>query len=137
MTVDRGFDVERVLALNVSLLQTKYSAPADRAAFFQRLFGEGGDCAGSASGVAGFRASLSGETWINLTSRENETRPMAEWPASNIRFISPEILSDDPCESARRRTFEERDRKSKVAIISAKLAQRLWGSEKSYWPQAE
>ena len=36
MTVDKGFQVDRVLAMNLSLLSSKYPQPAERAAFFQR-----------------------------------------------------------------------------------------------------
>jgi putative ABC transport system permease protein len=37
MSVDKGFQVERVLAMNVSLLSTKYPKPAERNSFFQRV----------------------------------------------------------------------------------------------------
>ena len=36
MTVDKGFQVDRVLAMNLSLLSSKYPQPAEQAAFFQR-----------------------------------------------------------------------------------------------------
>jgi len=96
---------------------------------FQRLLEKAATVPGVRAASLVSALPLSGETWINLTSRENETRPMAEWPASNIRFISPEYFQTIHVNLRDGRTFEERDRKSKVAIISAKLAQRLWGSE--------
>ena len=57
MTVDKGFQVDRVLAMNLSLLSSKYPQPAERAAFFQRALDTAarllaGMAAGALSAVA-------------------------------------------------------------------------------------
>jgi predicted permease len=129
MTTDRGFAVERVLALDVSLLPSKYKGDAPRSAFFDRLLQKAVALPGVQSASITSALPLSGETWIDLIERENETRPPTELPASNVRFISPEYFSTLRVQMRDGRNFEERDRQSKVAIISASLAKRLWGDE--------
>ena len=129
VNVDRGFQVDRVLALDLSLLQTKYSEPPQRTAFFDRLLQKAAALPGVQSISLTSALPLSGEQWIDLISREKETRPLSELPASNVRFISPAYFRTLGVELRDGRVFEERDRNSKVAIISASLAKRLWGDE--------
>lgn len=129
ITTDRGFAVERVLALDVSLLPKKYNDNPLKSAFFDRLLLKAAALPGVQSASITSTLPLSGENWIDLVQREKETRPMNELPASNVRFISPEYFETLRVRLRDGRNFEERDRKNKVAIISASLAKRLWGDE--------
>ncbi|HXA51348.1 MAG TPA: ADOP family duplicated permease, partial [Candidatus Acidoferrum sp.] len=129
ITTDRGFAVERVLALEVSLLPKKYNDNPLKTAFFDRLLLKAAALPGVQSASITSTLPLSGENWIDLIKREKETRPPSELPASNVRFISPEYFRTLRVQLRDGRNFEERDRKSKVAIISASLAKRLWGEE--------
>jgi predicted permease len=70
-----------------------------------------------------------GETWIDIVGTEHDTRPMVELPSTNVRFISPGYFETLAVSLRDGRDFEERDRSRTVAIISASLAQRLWGRE--------
>jgi putative ABC transport system permease protein len=70
-----------------------------------------------------------GETWIDIVGTEHDTRPMVELPTTNVRFISPGYFRTLAVNLRDGRDFEERDRPRKVVIISASLAQRLWGRE--------
>jgi len=129
MTVDRGFQVERILAIDVSMLESKYGEVPRRAAFFDRLLQKANSLPGVQIASITSALPLSGEQFIDLISREKETRPQSELPASNIRFISPEYFRTLAVPLKDGRIFEERDRKAKVAIISACLGKRLWGDE--------
>jgi predicted permease len=129
MSMDKGFQVDRVLAMNLSLLSTKYPKPAEQTAFFQRVL----EKAGAVPGVQ--RASLvsvlplTGETWIDIVGAEYDTRPLVELPSTNVRFVSPGYFQTLAIRLRAGRDFEERDRSRRVAIISASLAQRLWGQD--------
>jgi predicted permease len=72
---------------------------------------------------------LMGETWIDIVGKEHDTRPMVELPSTNVRFISPGYFQTLRVGLRDGRDFKEQDRNRKVTIISASLAQRLWGSE--------
>ncbi|MBS1856195.1 MAG: ABC transporter permease [Acidobacteria bacterium] len=127
MNVDRGFQVDRLLAVDVSLLESKYKEPEQRTEFFDRLLPAIAALPGVQSASMTSTLPLTGEDWIDLVGRENETRPPTELPASNVRFISPGYFSTLGIALRDGRPFEDRDRKAKVVIISASLAKRLWG----------
>jgi predicted permease len=129
MNVNPGFQVERVLAVHVSLLQSKYGKQTDQAAFFARLLDKAAAIPGVQSTSLVSTIPLSGEAWIDLIAKEHDTRPMTELPTANVRVISPEYFQTLRAKLRDGRSFEDRDRKEKVAIVSASLAQRLWGSE--------
>ena len=129
MAVDKGFQVERVLAMNVSLLSTKYPKPADRNAFFQRVLEKAAIMPGVQNASLVSALPMTGETWIDIVGRENDTRPMVELPTTNVRFVSPGYFRTLAVSLRGGRDFEERDRNRKVAIVSASLARRLWGQD--------
>ena len=129
MSVDKGFQVDRVLAMNLSLLSTKYPKPAERTAFFQRVLEKAAAMPGVQSASLVSALPLMGETWIDIVGTEHDTRPMVELPSTNVRFISPGYFQTLRVGLRDGRDFEEQDRNRKVAIISASLAQRLWGEE--------
>jgi putative ABC transport system permease protein len=127
MSVDKGFDVERVLAINLSLLYTKYPNPPGRVEFFDRLLGKAAAMPGVQGAALVSALPLMGETWIDLVGTEHDTRPAAELPSTNVRFVSPGYFQTLHIGLRDGRDFAQRDRPAKVAIVSAGLAQRLWG----------
>jgi putative ABC transport system permease protein len=129
MSLDRGFQVERVLAMNVSLLSTKYPKPAERNAFFQRVLAKAAAMPGVQSASLVSALPLMGETWIDIVGTEHDTRPMVEQPSTNVRFVSPGYFQTLRVGLRDGRDFEEQDRNRVVCIVSASLAQRLWGKE--------
>jgi len=50
-TIDKGFDVDRVLAVDVRLPEAKYPNPEPRSAFFQRVLDQARGIAGRAGRV--------------------------------------------------------------------------------------
>jgi len=129
MAVDKGFQVDRVLAMNLSLLSTKYPNAPERAAFFQRVLEKAAHMPGVQSASVVSALPLMGETWIDIVGKEHDTRPLVELPSTNVRFISPGYFQTLRVGLGHGRDFEEQDRNRKVAIVSASLAQRLWGPE--------
>ena len=131
MTVDKGFQVERVLAMNVSLLSTKYPKPAARAEFFHRVLEKARGDAGSAECVSGLGAAADGRDVDR--HRRHGARYAASWSncrSTNVRFISPGYFQDAARGIARRARFRRADRTDKVAIVSAGLARRIVGQGK-------
>jgi putative ABC transport system permease protein len=129
MAVDKGFQVDRVLAMNLSLLSTKYPKPAAQAAVFQRVLEKAAAMPGVQSASLVSALPLMGETWIDIVGKEHDTRPLVELPSTNVRFISPGYFQTLAVGLRDGRDFEEQDRSRKVAIVSASLARRLWGTE--------
>ena len=126
MTVDKGFDIERVIALEVSLPSTRYPDVARRSAFYKRMLDQAGTLPGVQSVSLVSALPLEGETWIDIVGTEHDTRPLVEKPSTNVRFISPGYFQTLHIGVAAGRDFQESDRGRKVTIISAGLGQRLW-----------
>jgi predicted permease len=126
MTVDKGFDVERVIALDMSLPSTRYPDDAPRAAFFRRVLDQAAAMPGVQSAALVSALPLEGETWIDIVGTEHDPRPLLERPSTNVRFISPGYFQTLRIALRDGRDFGERDRGRKVTIISAGLAQRIW-----------
>lgn len=126
MTIDKGFNVQRVIAVSVSLPSTGYKQGPQRTAFYDRVLDKAKDLPGVQSVGLVSALPLEGETWIDLVGIEHDTRPMMERPTTNVRFISPGYFTTLRIPMHEGRAFEDADRNRKVAVISAGLAQRLW-----------
>ncbi|MCU1235691.1 MAG: hypothetical protein JWP63_3658, partial [Candidatus Solibacter sp.] len=129
MSVDKGFNVERVLAMNVSMLASKYPKTPARVEFYDRLLQKAAALPGVQNAAMISALPLMGETWIDIVGQEHDTRKPAELPTTNVRFISPGYFQMLHVGLRDGRDFADRDRPAKVAIVSAALAQRLWGKE--------
>ena len=137
MTIDRGFDVERILALDMSLPGLKYTKGTDRSAFYQRLLDR-------AAGLPGVQAvsltsalPLQGETWIDLVGAEKDTRSLMERPSANVRFVAPGYFQTLRVSLKEGRDFGEQDRSRKVVVLSAGLAQKIWPGQDPLGRKAE
>ncbi len=129
VNVNKGFSVEHVLALSISLPSTRYSAADQRNAFFQRVLSQAENLPGVLSVGLVSALPLQGETWIDLVGRENDQRPLFERPKVNVRFISTGYFKTLGIPLLGGRTFEDGDRRKKVAIISHAIAESLWPGE--------
>ena len=126
MTVDKGFDVERVIALDMSLPSTKYPDDAPRAAFFRRVLDKAAAMPGVQALALVSALPLEGETWIDTVETEHDPHPLLERPTANVRFVSPGYFQTLRMTLRDGRDFQEQDQKRKITIISAGLARRLW-----------
>ena len=129
LSVDKGFHIERVLAVNVSLLGSKYAQEPQRAAFFQRALDKAAALPGVQSASIVSALPLQGEIWIDIVGMEHDTRPFLELPSTNVRFISPGYFETLRVPLRDGADFQERDRSRKVCIVSASLAARVWGNQ--------
>ena len=128
ISLDRGFDIERTLAMNVSLLPAKYPKNEQIAEFYRRALEKAAAIPGVQTASLVSALPLTGETWIDIVGIENDTRRPDELPSTNVRFISPGYFKTLRIDLRGGRDFSEQDRGRKPVIISASLAQRLWGA---------
>ncbi|HEY2014910.1 MAG TPA: ABC transporter permease [Bryobacteraceae bacterium] len=126
MTIDKGFDVERVVAVRLSLPSTRYGQGPQRIAFFDRVLNKSKVLPGVQAVGLVSALPLEGETWVNIVGVEHDPRPLMEKPSANVRFVNPGYFPTLHIPMRDGRAFQETDRGRKVAIVSASLAQRLW-----------
>src|SRR5262249_49702913 len=126
LNVDKGFETQSVLTVDLALPSTKYSKETQRDQFFQQLLARMHTISGVRS--VGFITALParGETWLDPLAAEGDVRPALERPIANQRWISPDYFKSLGIPIRRGRAFEESDRGKTVGILSEKTAQRLW-----------
>jgi putative ABC transport system permease protein len=126
LQVDKGFDADRVLTVDVGLAGNLYADPVNREKFFNRLLAK-------VSGIPGVQASgfvtalpTRGETWqdpIYLEGDGSRRHPV------NNRYASPGYFRAMNIAIRNGRAFEESDRERGVAVLSEKAARLLWPGE--------
>jgi predicted permease len=125
-TIPRGFDIERVLAVDVALPGTKYAKEADVTRFFETVLGQARALPGVESAAVSSYLPLQGESWIDIVGTENDQRSDAQLPNANLRFISPGYFRTLHIPLQAGRDFGPVDRNRLTAIISQSLAHKLW-----------
>jgi putative ABC transport system permease protein len=125
-TIPKGFDIERVLAVDVLLPYAKYSKDEDTTRFFSRLLDQAKALPGVEAASISSYLPLRGESWVDILRVENDSRPEAQLPSANLRFISPGYFRTLRIPLRKGRDFETTDQNRKVAVISESLARKLW-----------
>jgi predicted permease len=125
-TIAKGFDIERVLAVDMSLPGTKYAKTEDRTRFFDRVLDQARAMPGVEAAAISSYLPLQGESWVDVIKTENDPRPDSQSPAANLRFVSPGLFRTLRIPLHSGRDFETGDRDRMVAVISESLARKLW-----------
>ena len=130
MQVDRGFAVDRILAVDLQLSRLRYEQDVRDGT---RVYGEILRRLGSVPGIraAGLvqRLPLEGHAFIDGLSRMDDTRPVAERPLANYRMVSPDYPRAMGIAVTRGRMFTEDDRTRRPIAISEQAARVLWPGE--------
>jgi putative ABC transport system permease protein len=131
LAVDPGFRPEHVLAVSIPLPVSRYPAPAQEAAFFQRLLERVRELPGVRSAGAVTDVPLFGGS---STGFDVEGRPLAkpnERPMTEFRSASPGYFQTMGIDLVAGRTFTPDDRADAppVALINETLARRYFGKE--------
>lgn len=137
LNVNQGFETQRLFAATLNLPAAAYYEDQAREKFYRRVVGEIQNVPGVASAAIISQLPLEGETWIDLINRTGGKRPMFELPEANYRFISAAYFRTMGIPILRGRSIAESDRKRNVAVISEKVAERVWPGEnplgKKFW----
>jgi predicted permease len=126
MNVDKGFHAPTVLSARVVIPTTKYAKEEQRNRFHEQVLERLASEPGVLSGAITTALPLTGETWVDAAWVPGDTRPESERPLVNVRFVSPEYLKTMGIPLLAGRTFGTNDRNRNVAILSERLARRLW-----------
>jgi putative ABC transport system permease protein len=131
LRVDPGFSTERVTAVEIAPIASRYPDEKARAALYDRILASARDLPGITSAAWTSALPLTGETWVDLIARIGDMRPSSQKPSANYRFIGPDYFRTLSMPIAKGRAINERDRNRAVvpAVISARAAQTLWPGE--------
>jgi predicted permease len=131
LDVDRGFATEHTLIVSPTVPATY--RPAEVGAFFDRAVNTLRALPGVRSADAVNRPPLAGESSVNDVSIDGSKEPALEAGSRqlvevNDRFVSDEYFLTAGIPLLRGRGFEPADRDRNVAVISARLAAKLFPS---------
>jgi putative ABC transport system permease protein len=125
LNVDKGFDVDRVLTVDVGLAGQRYAEDVNRERFFDRLLANLSTQPGVQA--SGFITQLPtrGQNWNDPIYLENKSRRHVV----DNRYASPGYFRAMNIGVRHGRLFEESDRGHGVAVLSEKAAKLLWPEE--------
>ena len=126
LQVERGFNTERVVALDLELPATRYPTQPDRVRFVDQLLESLQTVSVvEASGVVQ-KLPLEGEASVDTFARADDPRPMLERGVGNHMFVSPEYFDTMGIALVRGRLFSSADRERRVAVVSEHAARTIW-----------
>jgi putative ABC transport system permease protein len=127
LQVDKGFESEHVLTVDLGLSGSLYAEPANRGRFFERLLVKVDAIPGvQATGII-TELPTRGNTWNDPIYLEG-AGPHERHVVDN-RYASPGYFRAMNIGVRSGRTFEESDRGRDVAVLSEKAARLLWPGE--------
>ena len=127
LNVDRGFEVQRIVTVDLSLPDNRYPNGEKRVAFLSSLLERVGPLAGVRSAGIVNHLPLSGEGGNNLIGLEGSKIPVMERPLADIRQVNPDYFRTMGILLRSGRIFDEAaDGKRQVALVSVLTAERLW-----------
>jgi putative ABC transport system permease protein len=124
LNVDKGFEVDRILTLDVELSGNRYAEAVRRGQMFDRVLANVGAIPGVVAAGAITQLPALGQTWNDPIYLENA--PRDQWHAVDNRYASPGYFRTMKIGVRSGRFFEERDRGHAVAVLSEKAARLLW-----------
>jgi putative ABC transport system permease protein len=126
--VDPGFSSAGVVTVEIAPMAARYPDTGARAALYDRIADRARQLPGVASVAWTSALPLTGETWVDIAARIDDTRPAAQKPNANYRFVGPDYFRTLSMPILKGRSIEERDRTKALtpAVISARAAETLW-----------
>ncbi len=130
MKVDRGFAVDRVLAVDVTLPGSRYAADAPRVGVYGRILESVRALPAVDSAAWVSNLPLTGESWVDAILLEGQALTFRDLPVANYRFVASDYFRtlSIPIRRGRALGAEDLDasRGTTAAVVSERVAQTLW-----------
>ncbi len=129
--VEKGFEEEHVTAIDLNLPDVQYPDPHSKARLYERVLARVSALPGIGSAAIVQGLPLTGESMINgielAGSKADWIDPASKAPVLvNVRFVSPDYFQTLGIPLLKGRRIESKDRNRKVAVLSQRLAAKLW-----------
>jgi predicted permease len=133
MGADRGYQVQRVVAVDLSLFGERYAAASGRVAFYRELMERvralpGVLAAGAVSDLPAVAASTGASRTVLYESDDNFQRVVLARPVAMIRSVTAGYFTASGTALRAGRLLAD-DEPELAAVISESLARRLWPQE--------
>src|SRR5262249_19380389 len=127
--IDRGFNAEHVLTVDVSLPAARYAEEPVRLAAYDRLIDSLRILPSIQTVTTTSMLPLAGQGQSNFLVAGGSTQPRFQGPSAHFRFVAPELFSTLGITIVRGRSFTERERDPRrpaPVVVSAATATTLW-----------
>jgi len=129
LNADRGFDADRVLAVDIALPAIRYGAEPVRRDAYDRMLAAVRELPGVRAATTLSALPMTGSGQVNGVVPDGATGPRSDYPTANFRFVAPDFFQTltIPLRQGRSFTDAERDRdRPAPVVVSEPLAARLW-----------
>lgn len=132
LQVDRGFQADRVLAVDIALPAARYAEPAPQRAAYERLIAGVRALPGVETVTTTSLLPMRGQGQVNFVVPEGRVVETAERATANFRLVAPEFFETLGIAVRRGRVFREDEQHAGHAVpalISEPTAAQLWPDE--------
>jgi predicted permease len=129
LKVDKGFDSDHLIAVEINLPATDYVDGKKREAYYRELVAKLHNISGAVSAALISHLPLEGEDWGDFIRKAGDHRPSFEQTNANYRFCSPDYFRTMGIPLLTGTGFNEADRNRNPAVISESAAQAVWPGE--------
>jgi predicted permease len=132
LTVDRGFEADRVLAVDLGLPGARYASEPLRQAAYDRVLASVRTLPGVRSVTTTSLLPMRGTGQTNFIAREGDTLKSADLPSANLRFVAPDFFATLGIPIRLGRSFTDAERqpdRPAPAVISERTAARMWPNQ--------
>jgi len=126
LNVDRGFDTDKVLTLDLNLSGLRYATPTQQAAFVDGVVGDLQQATGVTVVAVSTQLPLTGTGSLSALSVQGTTLNAPDRPSADVRSVSPDYFRALGLPLRSGRFTEPADRDRNVAVLSTQLAERGW-----------
>jgi predicted permease len=131
LQIEKGLRTQRVIAVALRIPSVQYPSSRERSSFFDRVLERVATVPGVLSAAFISKLPVTGESEVNSVQLEGSDQEVLD-PASrelvtiNVRFISPNYFRSLGIQILRGRDIQPGDRNRDVAVVSARMAAKLW-----------
>jgi predicted permease len=127
--VDKGFDAEHVIDLDLYLAGTRYRTGEQRTAFLRKALEAIGPLPGVTALAVANQLPLTGEGNNNMLFAEGPAMPLLDRPIVDMRSVSGDYFHTMGIALRSGRVFQESDKEHGVVIIGESTARKVWPGE--------
>ena len=127
--IDKGFDVRRIVTVDLSLPTVRYPDTGKKAVYLRQMLQRVKTLPGIQSAGIINTLPLSGEGGDNFIQVEGSNLPIMQRPLADIRQVNPDYFQTMSIALQQGRTFADSDYQHQVTVISAAAAVKLWPHE--------
>lgn len=126
MDVDKGFQTDRLITVDLDVPDNRYPSTEKRAAMLHALLERVRNLPGVTDAAIANMLPLTGEGDNNIVTTAEDKTPLVQRPLADLRMVSPDYFRTIGIPLRAGRAFTDEDHGHNVVLVSALTAAKLW-----------